>query len=283
MNYYTPQPIGVYSVMAMQSFRRGNCGNFYENRYIADADEYAFPPILVKRLTVGGTATITLVTLEDVDIATFTPPSQTNYTLDDGVDAYEMLVLAGGTWTSLVSAADGDYYFRIESGAGTWYTDAFHIEQATGADFPQCSDGWVKLSWTGSDCITAGLSTDNTTPVLAYPDVALDFFVYLRANLSQPEWEYEEEGEDDASKIFIPDSRKMAKRWKLEGYPVSEAVVDAIHSSALFDTITIEFPDSPEISGLKEVKIEMNWENGGCFATFQYTFTSDYLLKQGCC
>jgi len=282
MTYYTPQPIACYKAMEMQGFRKGLCP-VYENRVLVNGDDYFFTNIMLKRLTDGTTATVTMVTLEDVDVATVVPVTQTNYTLDDGVDAYEMLVLNAGTWTSLISIADGNYYLRIVAGANTWYTDAIYFEQASGAAFPQCEDGWVKLTWTDGRCISAGTSTDGITPIMAYPDVSHTFFIFLRANLSQPEWEYEEEANEDASKVRQYESRKLAKRWKLEGFPVSESVLDAIQSSALFETVTIAFPTVSAFTDIQEVEVESNWELSGCLAIFQYTFTTEYLLKQGCC
>lgn len=268
--------------MEMQGFRKGNCAP-YENRVLVNSATMKFTNVMLKRLTAGGTATVTVVTLKDVDVTTVTPASQTNYSLDDGVDAYEMLVLGAGNWTALLSVASGLYYLRIESGANEWYTDAIYFEQAGTAEFPQCSEGWVKLSWTDGRCIAADTSTDGVTPVLAYPDASQTFFLYLRADLSQPVWEYEETGDEDASQVFVPESKKAVKRWKLEGHPVSESVIDALQASALFATVNIEFPSLPAFVGVRDIRVESNWENGGCFGLFQYNFTTDYLLKQGCC
>lgn len=280
--YYVPQPIGVYSAMELQGFRKGNCAP-YENRVLCNGDLCKFTNVMVKRLTVGGTATVTIVTLDDEDVFDIVPPSQNIYSLDAPVDAYEMLVLNAGNWESAGSINPGNYYLRIDDGSNTYYTDAIYFEQSGTAEFPQCSDGWVKMTWMDGRCISADTSTDGVTPVMAYPDLSHSFFIFLEANLSQPEWATEEQGSTDAAGVFIPTSRRLAKRWKLEGYPVSESVIDALQSSALFEDITIEFPSMPAFSAIRDIKIAPTWEQGGCFARYEYTFTTDYLLKQGCC
>ena len=281
--YYVPQSIACYTLPEMQNFRKGNCGGVYQNIVSANGATLKMPNVMLKRLSDGTTATITVVDLYDNDITTVTPASQTSYYLDDAVNDYEMLVLGAGNWTTLLSLNPNDYYLRIEAGVNAWYTDAVYIEQNGGASFPECSNAFVKLSWTDGRCIAAGTSTDGVTPVLAYPDLSQTFFIFLQANLSQPEWVYSETGQNDAAGVFIPTAQRMAKRWKLEGFPVSESVIDALNASALFADVTIEFPTLPAFTGIQEIKVTPTWQNGGCLATYEYTFTTDYLLKQGCC
>lgn len=267
--------------MEMQGFRKGNCMP-YQNIVLVNGSTMKMPNVMFKRLTSGAAATVTLVDLNDVDLYTVTTPAQSNFTLDDPVDAYEMRLIPAGNWTLPASPMGGFYYFRIESGVETHYTEAFYLEQ-TSELFPQCSDGWVKLTWTDGRCIKTGTSTDGVTPVMAYPDASHSFFLFLRADLSQPEWETEEQGATDGAGVFVATSQRVAKRWKLEGHPVSEAVIDALQSSALFETVTIEFQTGEAFTGITEIKITPEWEQGGCFAKFEYTFTESYLLKQGCC
>ena len=279
--YYTPQPIPVYTAKEMQQFRKGNCQP-YENRILVNGNTWKMPNVMLKRETDGVAVTATLVTLEDADAITFTIPSQTDWPLDDPLGDYEMRVLNAGNWTTGTSQSEQNYYIRFEAGANTWYSESIYVEQ-TSATFPQCSDGWVKLTWTDGRCIVSGYSTDGTTPVLAYPDNAHSFFIYLRASLSRPDWDYEEEGDKDAFGVFNADHKRQAKRWKLEGYPVNEAVIDALVSSTLFESVSIAFPSMPGFADIKDIKVLPKWEVGGCFATFEYSFTTDFLLKQGCC
>ena len=65
---------------------------------------------------------------------------------------------------------------------------------------PDCGEMWAKLSWLiNGTCIVSGkTSTNAAEPVHGYPETDLWHFVYLNANLSRPEWEYDEKGEDDA-------------------------------------------------------------------------------------
>lgn len=281
MNYYVPQSIACYPAKEMQGFRRGECTP-YENHFLVSAATFKMPNIMLKRAAGGSTATVMIVALDDTDFVALTPVSQTIHVLDDPIGAYEMLVLDAGNWTSIVSPASNSYYLRIASGGNTWYTDAIFFEQTNEA-WPQCGDGWCKLTWTDGRCISADTSTDGVTPVLAYPDISHSFFLYLQANLSNPEWEVEENGDKNASGVFTVENRRVSKRWKLEGFPVAEGVIDALQSSALFETVSIEFPSHSAFTSIRDVKVDVTWEAGGCFALFQYSFTTDYLLKQGCC
>ena len=81
----------------------------------------------------------------------------------------------------------------------------------------------------------------------------------------------------------MPSKRSLAKKWALEGFPVSESMVDALRASALFETVTIAFPNSAGFTNLREIEIEHTWLQGGCFAQYKYIFTTEFLLKQGCC
>lgn len=275
---YVPQPIPIYVAPELQHFRKGSCKP-YENRVLANGNSYRFTNLMIKRPTSGATATVELYTIADVLIGTVTAGTQTSYPLDGDLDETEMLVIGAGNWTTGASIPSGFYYLKIDDGSFTWYSDEIYIDQVAGADFPNCNDGFVKLTWIDGRNIVTGKGSDGITPILAYPDTSHTFFTYLQANLSQPTWEQEETGEADAYGQVVIETKTAMKRWRLEGFPVYEGIIDALNASALFETVTIEFPTLPAFEGVKDVRVEFNWENGGCMALYQYDFTVNYMHK----
>ena len=279
MTSYVPQPIPCYEAQEMQSFRRGNCQP-YEARYLTTANAIAMTNVMIRRPKSGAAVDVYIVDINDNDLGLVTVPSKTNHDLDTEGE-YEMLTLNAGNWTLLFSPSGGLYYFRIETDS-TYFSEAVYLEP--GADgWPTCSDDFAKLTWTDGRCIVSAKTSDNTHDVLTYPDLSHTFFMYLRGNVAQPEWEIEEQGGNDANGVFIADSRRLAKRWKFTGHPINEAAVDALQASALFETVTIEFQTAQAFTGVRDIKVNPQWEQGGCFARYEYSFTSDYLLKRNCC
>lgn len=283
--YYTPQPIAVHTLQDRQNFRKGDCAS-YANPVLRVAPNFIFPNIYIKRLTSGETPTVKLYRLTDDFISTLTPAGATDYALD-AEGEFEMLVLEAGNWTGIVPSdiIGTECYLKIETASQDYYTDEFLIMDGTTGFPPDCGEQWAKLSWVlNGTCIVSGkTSTNEAEPVHAYPDEDQWSYVYLNANLSRPEWEYDEKGDEDAHGMTVVDTRKLVKRWTLEGRPVSESVYDAITTAAISDRVLLEFEDGTVFDYLRDVRTEANWESGGCLASVSMKFTTDYLVKQGCC
>lgn len=282
---YTPQPIAVHLQQNRQNFRRGNCQP-YENVVLYDAPAFMMPSLYIKRLTDGGTsATVTVYDLNDNVLTTLTPTSQTNYSLDDEGE-YEMLVLGAGNWAGAISLMSGQKcYLAIDDGSFFYYTDEFSILTEVDSFPPDCDTNWAKISWVmNGTCVVSDTTTANPAePVSAYPKVDLTNFVFWESNFSRPEWEFDEAGENDAHGVFRPDTQRLVKRWTLEGAPVSEGVADALTVSALAKSVSIIFKDGTVFTGIRDIKTDISWEQGGCNAIVKYNFSTDYFVKQGCC
>jgi len=282
---YTPQPIAVHLQQNRQNFRRGNCQP-YENVVLYDAPAFMMPSLYIKRLTDGGTsATVTVYDLNDNVLTTLTPTSQTNYSLDDEGE-YEMLVLGAGNWAGAISLMSGQKcYLAIDDGSFFYYTDEFSILTEVDSFPPDCDTNWAKISWTmNGTCVVSDTTTANPAePVSAYPKVDLTNFVFWESNFSRPEWEFDEAGENDAHGVFRPDTQRLVKRWTLEGAPVSEGVADALTVSALAKSVSIIFKNGTVFTGIRDIKTDISWEQGGCNAIVKYNFSTDYFVKQGCC
>ncbi len=282
---YTPQPIAIHLQRNRQNFRRGSCQP-YQNAVVYDAPNFKMPNLFIKRLTDGSTsATVEVYDLDDNLLTTLTPTSQTNYALDNEGE-YEMLVLGAGSWPGAISLMNTQKcYLLIDDGSYSYYTDEFVLLYDEDGFPPDCDTNWVKVSWTvNGSCIASGVTSTNAAePVHPYPQIDLNCFIYWEGNLSRPEWEFEEAGDTDAHGVFVPDTRRLAKRWVLEGAPISEGVADALTVSALSDSVTIACRDGTVFDGVRDIKTDISWEQGGCNAIVRYNFSTDYFVKQGCC
>jgi hypothetical protein len=279
-----PQPIAVHRSLEFQHFRKGECGP-YKNPVLYSSPNIAMTSIMAKRDFDTGTATVTLVDLEDNDITTFTPTSVTSYPLDDEGEYY-CLVLGAGNWVGAVSVSDDTYYyFRIESGAEEYYTDEFYL--MPGVDnFPEvCNDEvWAKLSYTldGSNVYTGFTTANPASAVHAFPQTPITFYMFLDSALYQPEWEQETEGEPNGHGQTVVSRTTLKKRWRLGGVPVSDSIIDALNISALATSANLQLPNGATITIDKNISVEANWQQGGCFADYSYLFENNYFVKQGC-
>lgn len=280
----TPQPIAVHSGMAFQNFRKGECGP-YKNPVLYSAPNFAFTNIVIRRAVTGASATVTLVDLDDNDVTTLTPTSAVSWPLDSEGEM-EMLVLGTGSWAGAASVmTDTYYYLRIESGVFEYYTDEFYAMPAD-SGFPEnCGENvWAKLTYTlnGTKIVSGTTTANPAIPVYGFAQTTLSFFVFLNASLSQPEWAQDETGEEDAHGQVVVDRMSLAKRWRLEGIPVSEAIVDTLTVSALSDLAFINFSDGNSVSPIKRIITQPTWREGGCNADVKYNFETIYFVKQGC-
>jgi hypothetical protein len=104
--------------------------------------------------------------------------------------------------------------------------------------------------------------------------------MYIEADPGKPEYQYEEEGETDANGVFLPEMRRIQKRWKIE-FIGDERAADAVNMIPLFDTITMYFPNGDNVV-FGQVNVETEWINS-TNARLTLTCSTDYGIRQGCC
>lgn len=286
-NNYIPQPIQVHEVKAMQHFRRGESIP-YENIYLRSGTMLALPNILIKRLETGDAFGVSIVDLNNLSYGSILAPGFGLLYIDPPVNAYEVAIFDRGDWTLPAGLPDGNYYLKFNSGFSQWWSDEITIAtQGTDVGFPQACDGvgYLKLRWRDPNCVNSGKSNDNITNIIVYPP-GMDFFVYLKAAaLVDAEWEKDTKyGATGSGNKIILEKRFAQKRWKLKGAPVSEAIIDAMQSSAFFDFAELYFPNLTDpLFSLSDVIVEATSNDNGRSYNYEYTFVTDYLLKQGCC
>lgn len=307
---YVPCPIPVYTSKTLQCFRKSSNCPAYANPVIFFASVATQPKIFLPRLAfnreyTGGADFLEfkLFDLNDNEIgscnvAAHSPPLERGFRSASSNDEYENVYLDKQfvKFTTGSAFKEGHYYYRILSGSKYYYSESFYayeVNSLTEQPPPDCGDDYIKIEWTGSTNVYAGVDSDGYTPYTAYTDkgdgIAVageytfePFFIYLKAVFSRPTWEVEEDGEKDASGVFTASSIRLEKRWTMEGEPVSEAVIDALQSIIVFDTVTVTDAAGTVFENVKRVKVDPSEELSGCLFSYKFSFTENYLLKQGC-
>lgn len=105
--------------------------------------------------------------------------------------------------------------------------------------------------------------------------------VYLDADVSKPEYELIEEGEDNGDGEFTATFQKWQKKYTIEFY-AQEFLVDALTLMALHDQITITLKNG-EASNVKDIEIDPKWDSDiECWALVTIKFATEYVVKRGC-
>ena len=97
----------------------------------------------------------------------------------------------------------------------------------------------------------------STKPVGEIP-ANYPFWFYLDAEIGEPTEEYTEEGEEDSSKNFIPFFRKSVKKYVMETGLLPTHLIDAIHRSKYFETVTVT-TSTNDVWTMKNIETEVSY------------------------
>ncbi len=274
---YVPSPIPFHISTDRQHFR--TCGTAYKNILLwKDAGgglkTIKFPPMQIKRDAGGGAVTgVTLRRKNDTSAAILLsfPAAWSVENLADPPGAFEALVTNGGEFNVTENVDGNFYYLEVISDGVSYYSEAFYfVEGRADLLFPKCGDV-VRIRWydpcTISETIWGGGD---------------GFQILIDSVPARPSFTYEEEGEADADGSFQPSFRRLQKERKLELF-APEWIAEAMASAALFNSVSLEYPDGEILSGINGIRTELEWQAGGCLARFTWIFKYDFLTRQGCC
>ena len=105
--------------------------------------------------------------------------------------------------------------------------------------------------------------------------------IYLDADVSTPEYELVEDGEENGDGEFFPSFQKWSKKYSITFY-AQEFLVDAITLMALHDQINITLKNG-ESSNVKDIEVDPTWDsNIECWAEVVITFSTMYITRVGC-
>lgn len=129
--------------------------------------------------------------------------------------------------------------------------------------------------------ITYRNSCDIGGSVFAAPETAFKYTMFLDYDVKEGTYELIEEGRENGNKDFVPDFKKLQKKYSI-GMVVSEYTYDALCHIPLHDTVYIKTKEL-ETSRVFNFAVQLNeWAKGGA-AHITITFTVDYVINSGCC
>lgn len=274
---YVPSPIPFHTTSGRQHFRA--CGTPYKNLLLwKDAGgglkTIRFPPMQIKREAGGGAVTgVSMYRLDDTTATLFlTFPAEWDINdLSDPPGAFEALTTNGGEFTVAENVDGNFYYLKVVTDDAEYWSEAFYfVEGDEDLVFPKCGD-IVKIRWYSACTIAETIFGGGD-----------GFTILLDSVPAKPGYAYDEDGDKDSEGTFVPNFRRLQKERKLE-VMAPEWVADALASAALFESVNLEYSDGDILSGLSDIRTDVEWLPSGCMARITWTFRYDFLTKMGCC
>lgn len=277
LKYGIKQPLRIYEHLSHQNRNRKNANSSVFE--LMCPTHMLLPFQIIRPASVGSITSIRLVesanpgnVLElinsiqasDIDVIPF--------------DTFDYLVHFG-TQNHTANIDPGRYYLQIQDISRTWYS-----EEITFKEFREdLSDGCAitKITyWDTCDIADIFYRTQSTSGK-QYKNI-----LYLDIDVSNPEYEYDEEGDNDAEGNFIPEYKRLGKQYQLERvFP--EYMVDALTTLPLHigPTGTVEVLTDRGYTGeIAEVSVSPEWQGKTSrWALTEILFTTEFVVKVGCC
>lgn len=160
----------------------------------------------------------------------------------------------------------GLHYFTIEDSAGNeWKSELMNITD--------CDLTRIKYRHTFAD-----IGTYTT-----FQNLSTDFYyeIYVESEVARPEYEYDEDGTEDAVETFFADKQILEKFYVLE-FPGQEHMVDAAESLRLHDDIVLTDCYGRDYQ-VEVVEVTQEWLNDdGWTAMIEVTFRAAKVVILGC-
>jgi hypothetical protein len=110
----------------------------------------------------------------------------------------------------------------------------------------------------------------------------LVFTIFLDADVSEPYDDYEEEGEEDGFKEFVPTFRRSTKKYRIKTDLLPEHLVDALQRMKLHDTIDLTYKTG-QVERLKHVTVEADYPFDDRYAKVVIVFDIGERVVVGKC
>ena len=276
LNYGISQPVRFYESLAHQN--KNKSGNTNVFRLVSPTKR--LPPFQIRRdssanqissiLLVNVDTAASTDVLADINVADFKLYAFTTY--DQIVNFGQM---------DLASTLDvGTYYMIVTDGTKTWYSEEITFRNFE-PDSLTASCMLTKFSY-WSTCDIGSIFYRTTEA----GDAQYKNIMYLETGIGTPSYEYEEEGEEDAEKVFYADFQKLEKVYNIEGvFP--EFMVDALALMPLhLNRIgTVEVQTYEGYTGtVSKMTIDPEWQgNLGAFAKVSIDFATSFAVSTNCC
>jgi hypothetical protein len=212
-----------------------------------------FLPFLVQRPATGQGLDCVLVYDADTGqkVRTIQPRDFPYQAFTDGV--FDYYLYFGSPITGL-NLACGKYYIEVKD----YFSEVFRVVLSTA--------NLLKIEWS------------NKTDIANIPySFGFAQRLWLDTALGEPKFEYEEEGEEDGNKVFVPLAHRLAKGYNFDTLPLPAFLIDVLQSLPLHDTVNI----GTELN-VREFKMSQTWSKDVCTAIASAEFSEQPVLSANC-
>lgn len=133
---------------------------------------------------------------------------------------------------------------------------------------------YIKLEWSNS-CDLGGI----------YYQSGFSNKLYFDTNIGNPSYEEEIEEQYNGDGVLIATFQRLVKNYNFQVY-APEYIIDALKLMQLHDTITITFLDGTYSGEIRNVKVDVSFEDisNQCMALATISFQQDdQVVKTNCC
>lgn len=124
-------------------------------------------------------------------------------------------------------------------------------------------------------------SCDFAGSVFSDPSNTFYYSIFLPVDVGNPSYELIDEGREDGEKNFIPDFRKLQKKFTFN-VVVPEYLYDALCHAQVHDTLFITLKNN-ETSRAFNFQVQLIEWRDNSVAYVSVSFTVDYVVNYGCC
>ena len=175
---------------------------------------------------------------------------------------------------------EGVYFIQITDGFSTWYSEDITFRTFDPDDL-SASCMITKFTYWNT-CDIGGIFYRTT----GQGDQQYKNVFYLDTSIGVYEYEYEEEGEEDAQKVFYPDFQKLEKVYNIQGvfppFMVDALALMPLHLNKLGK---IEVYTYLGYTGtVTKMTVEPEWQGSfGAFAKVDIDFSTAFATSSNCC
>lgn len=209
--------------------------------------------------------------------------SGTEYELIDNLAANEVELLQFNTYDILihyginvhsVNIPTGVYELVVSDWNNSWVSVDIDLKDFDPFDLENNDCSITKITYFDT-CDVGGIYY--ATGATQYKNV-----MYFAEDVTAPEYEFNEEGEEDGLGNFNADYKKLSKRYLLQ-VVVPEFITDALQLMPLHSTIQIE-TDNGYSGVVDTISVNTKWQGEDkLWALADILFSTDFIVKTGCC
>ena len=175
----------------------------------------------------------------------------------------------------------GEYYIKITDNTNVWFSELIDVQNFGVDDLSMNRCAVTKITYWDT-CDVAGIFYRT----LQYGSEQYKNILYLDVDIGKPNYEFVEDGEEDAEGNFIAEYKRLEKQYVIQGvFP--EYMVDALSLLPLHigGSGNVQVLTSRGYTGaVDKMTVSPNWEgNLGVWALTDIVFNTEFVVKTNCC